>query len=198
LAAGPVAAASAPHERMAVRIPVGGRRRDCLPDRGPARKPSSLQGTGAQDRPPRLNQVQVGGVRGLEDELPARMGQREEQHVGGALGAQVVAHRLDALDAWIKPARDVVEKIGPVDGRAAWIGSREGAAGGGLEGATDGPALPPAVVARLACPARRPPGRLAGCGQEHALAGPALGRLRAQLVQTEHHAPCGRARVPRC
>jgi hypothetical protein len=49
------------------------------------------------------------------------MGQREEQDVGGAVGAQVVQDRVDALHRGIEPALDVGKKVGPIDGRAPRI-----------------------------------------------------------------------------
>src|SRR5260370_39863048 len=76
LASWAIPAAASPHERMAMRVPVGRRRRNGLTHLVPVRKPSPLEGQRPQDRPPGLNQVQVGGVCGVKDELPARMSQR--------------------------------------------------------------------------------------------------------------------------
>src|SRR3712207_9381865 len=44
-------------------------------------EPAPFQSQGAQHLPLRLDQVQIGGIRGLEDELPARVKQAEQQHV---------------------------------------------------------------------------------------------------------------------
>ena len=44
----------------------------------PGFKAMPFEGQGAQDLPPRLNQIQVGGVGGLEHEFPTRMSQIEE------------------------------------------------------------------------------------------------------------------------
>src|SRR5262249_55559938 len=83
LTAWSMATSAAPAEGVAMGIPVRGgilhRRTDLLP----GLEALACERQRAQDLPPRLDQVQVSGVLGREDELPARMGQREEQDIRG-------------------------------------------------------------------------------------------------------------------
>src|SRR3954469_327089 len=89
--------ATAPDEGMLVLVPVGGCAFDGLFDLGPGLEASTLQRQGAHDLPPGLDQVQVGRVLGLEDELPARMEQAEQKHVRRAVGIEVVDDCIDTL-----------------------------------------------------------------------------------------------------
>src|SRR5262245_20166259 len=81
-AAGLVATAAAPDEGMAMRVPVPGRRVHGLREFVPTLEPSSLERQRAQNLPPGLDQIEVRRILGLEDELPAGMGQGEQQHIG--------------------------------------------------------------------------------------------------------------------
>src|SRR5215207_3811194 len=87
---GPMPAASAPNVGMAMRVPVRRRSTDGLLDLRPSLEALAFERQGAQRLPPRFDEIQVGGVRGLEDKLPARMGEGEQQHVGGPMGTQIV------------------------------------------------------------------------------------------------------------
>src|SRR5260221_6649121 len=197
LASWPMASATAPHEGMAMRVPVGSGSRHRLTDLLPTLKSTPLEGERAQDLPSGLNQVEIGGIRGLEDKFPARMRQREEQDIGGPMRAQVVQDRVHALDRRINPALDVVEEVGPIDGGAARIGRRVRRAGGGLKGAEDVAALAPAVVDLLAGAPGGTPRLLTGGGPQHALPRPALGRFRPHLVETDHDAALRRTSIQR-
>ena len=75
---------------MAVRIRVVGRLSYGRYDLVPSLEATPGESQRAQHLPPQLDEVEVGGVFGLEHHLPARMRQHEEQHVGGAVAAQVV------------------------------------------------------------------------------------------------------------
>ena len=86
-----MAPTASPDKGMLVLVPVGGGAFNRLLDLGPGLEASPFQGQGAQHFPPRLNQVQIRCVLGLEDELPARMEQAEQQHVGRAVSAEVVS-----------------------------------------------------------------------------------------------------------
>src|SRR5690348_6719365 len=72
-ARGEVPPSTTPEERVLVRVPVRGGAPDGLFDLRPSLKAAALQRQRAQDLPPRLDQVQVGRVLGLEDELPTRV-----------------------------------------------------------------------------------------------------------------------------
>src|SRR3954466_8133194 len=130
------------------------------------------------------DQVQVGGVLGLEHELQARMQQAEQQHVGGAVDGEVVEHGVDPLDRGIDPGFDLAQEVDPVDGGAALVGQGEGGTGRGLEGAEHvaGDATP-AVVDLLPGALRLGPGWL-----DEPLARIALGRPRPHLVQADYDA----------
>src|ERR671938_395245 len=79
LAAGAMAPPPAPDEGMPMLVPVGGGLRHGLADLLPGREAPALEGQGAQDFPPRFDQIEIGRVLGLEDELPARIRQTEQQ-----------------------------------------------------------------------------------------------------------------------
>src|SRR3954468_7694255 len=173
-----------PDEGRRVIVPVGRGSSDRLLDLGPGLETAALQRQRAQHLPPRLDQVQVGGVLGLEHELPARMQQAEQQHVGRAVDVEVVEHGVDPLDRRIDPALDRAQEIDPVDGGAALISQREGRTGGRLQGAEDVTSdTTPAVVDLLLGSFRL------GAGWPHqpstriALAG-----LRTHLVQADNYA----------
>src|SRR5215208_3121846 len=183
--------ATAPDEGMFVLIPVGGCAFDGLLDLGPGLEASTLQRQGAQDLPPGLDQVQVGRVLGLEDELPARMEQAEQQHVRRVVGIEVVDDCIDALAHRIDPGLDRAQEIDPIGRRAALIGLGEGLAAGRLEGAENiAGDTAAAVIDLLPGPfglrTRRPdelPARMA------------LGLLRSHLVQADDYAACRRRRI---
>ena len=105
-------------------IPVAGRRCDRRADVVPGLEALALEGQGTQDLPPRFDQVQVGGVRGLEDELPPRVGEREEEHIGGAVGAEVVEDGVDALNSGIDPRFHLLHEGDEVGGGAVLGGAR--------------------------------------------------------------------------
>ena len=82
---------ASPDEGMLVLIPVGGGAFNRLLDLSPGLEPATFQRQGAEHLPPGLDQVKICGILGLEDELTARMEQAEQQHVGRAVGAEVVS-----------------------------------------------------------------------------------------------------------
>src|SRR4051795_8183029 len=120
-----MAPSAPPEEGVLVLIPVRGGAADGFFDLGPSLEAATLQRQRAQDLPPRLDQVQVGRVFGLEHELPARVGEREQENIGGAVEVEIVYHRVDPLDAGVDPALDRTEEIDPVCGGAARIGFGE-------------------------------------------------------------------------
>src|SRR3954447_11526158 len=87
-ARGAVAPSTAPQEGVLVLVPVRGGAPDGLFNLGPGLEAAALEGQRAQDLPPRFDQVQVGRVLGLEHELPARVGQSEEQNIGRAVDSR--------------------------------------------------------------------------------------------------------------
>src|SRR3954463_11732028 len=116
-ACGAVPPSTAPKEGMLVRVPVRGGAPDGFFDLGPGLEAAAFEGHRAQNFPPRFDQVQVSRVLGLEHELPARVGQSEEQHVGGAVDVEVVHHGVDPRDIGVDPALDCAEETDPVCSR---------------------------------------------------------------------------------
>src|SRR6476661_4132706 len=182
---------TAPDEGMFVLVPVGGCLFDGLRDLGPGLEAAAFQRQGAQDLPPGLDQVQVGRVLGLEDELPARMEQAEQQHVRRTVGIEVVDDGIDALARRIDPGLDRAQEIDPVGRRAVLIGLGEGVAAGRLEGAENIAGDTAAAVIDLL------PGSF-GLGTrrpDELPAGMAPGLLRSHLVQADDYTACWRRRV---
>ena len=85
--------APAPDEGMAMDVPGGPSRHHRLADFLPGVEAPDFQGQGAPDFPPWLDEMQIRGVLGLEDELPAGMDQTEQQHSRGAMDAQGIEDR---------------------------------------------------------------------------------------------------------
>src|SRR5215213_11350633 len=136
------------------------------------------------------NQAQVGRVFGLEHELPARVGQSKEQHIGRAVDVEVVHHGVDPLDPGIDPALDLAEEIDPVCGRAAGVRGGECLPRSRSEGTEDIALAASAVVDLLLGPLCFGTGRL-----DHAPAGVAPGRVRPHLVEADDYATLGRGGV---
>src|SRR6201992_1760006 len=85
-AQGAVPPSATPDEGVLVLVPIRGGAPDGLFYLRPSLEAAPFESQRAQDLPPRLDQVQVGRILGLEYELPARVGQSEEQAVGRAVG----------------------------------------------------------------------------------------------------------------
>ena len=124
----PVAPPAAPDERVAVLVPVRRRLLDRPADLLPGLEPPPLQRQRLQHLPPRLDQVQVRRVLRLEDELPPRVGQAEQQHVGRPVGVQVVEDRVDPPDVRRDPRLDLAPGSRPSWRRcgSAWTSPRPG------------------------------------------------------------------------
>src|SRR3954469_10177886 len=180
----PMTPSTTPDEWMPVIVPVGRGSGARLPDLGPGLETAALQRQRAQHLPPGLDQVQVGGVLGLEHELPARMQQAEQQHVGRAVDVKVVEHRVDPFHRRIDPGLDRAQEVDPVDRGATLVGQREGGAGRRLQGAKDiSGDIAPAIIDLLL-------GALGlGAGWLHELlARVALAGLRSHFVQANDDA----------
>src|ERR671910_1283776 len=176
-----MAPTASPDEGMLVLVPVGGCPIDGLLDLGLCLEPAAFQCQGAQHLPPGLDQVEVGRILGLEDELPARMEQAEQQHVGRAVSAEVVRYRIDPLDRGIDPGFDLTQEV--VGRGAAIIGLRQGRAAGRLESPEDIAAAASAIVDLLFGPFGLGRGRF-----HELLAWKAPGCLWPHLVQADHYA----------
>src|SRR3954453_23565714 len=109
-----MAPSATPDKGVLVGVPVIGGTLYGLLDLGPCLKATPLQRKRAQHLPPRLQQVQIGGIDRLEHKLPTRVNQREQQHVHGGVGVEIVHHRIDPVDSRIDPALDLAEEVNPV------------------------------------------------------------------------------------
>jgi hypothetical protein len=186
-----VAPTASPDEGMPVLVPVGGGAFDGLLDLGPGFEPSPFQRQGAEHLPPRFDQVEVSRILGLEDELPARMEQAEQQNIRRAVSAEVVSDCIDPLDGGIDPGFDLTQEVNPVGCGAAIIGVCKGRAAGRLESAEDiTGAIASALVDLLSGPLGLGRRRL-----DEVLAWKAPGRLRPHLVQADNYAARWRCRV---
>src|SRR3954462_14330075 len=125
---------ASPDEGMLVLIPVSGGAFNRLLDLGPGFKPATFQSQGAEHLPPWLDQVEVGCILGLKDELPAGMEQAEQQYVRRAVSAEIVSYRIDRLDCGIDPGLDLAQEVDPVGCSSAIIRVSKGRAVGRLEG----------------------------------------------------------------
>src|SRR5260370_30147161 len=178
-----VAAPAPPDKRMLVGIPISRRLPHGSSQVLPGREPPPLEGQRTEHLPPRLDQVEVGGVGGLEDELPARMGQAEEQHVVGMVDVEIVQDGVHPLHLSRHPGIDPLQEADPIDDGAAAIVLGAGVPGGWAEGAEEGARAPSAIVQLRLGPLGRP-----AVHGAHLLAGKRLGRLGSQLVQIDHDA----------
>ncbi len=114
-------AAAPPDKRMLMGIPVGGGRLNRLHDLLPGLKAPAFQGQGAQDLPPGFNQIEIGSVRRLIDELPARMMDHEQQQVATMMHLQVVHDGVDALFVRWDLLVYVAEEVHKMHGAAARV-----------------------------------------------------------------------------
>src|SRR3954452_5458243 len=179
-ARGAVPPSTTPDEGVLVLVPVRGGAADGFFDLGPGLEAATLQRQRAQDLPPRLDQVEVGGILGLEHELPARVRECEQEHIGGTMEVEVVHYRVDPLDPGVDPALDRAEEIDPVRGGAALVCFRKCIPCGRSESTEDVALAASAVVDLLLGPLRFGTGRL-----DHAPAGIAPGGLRSHLVEAD-------------
>src|SRR5450631_2314589 len=89
--------ASSPDIRMTMLIPIHRCFFDGFLDFSPALKTASFECQRFERLPPRLDQVEIGGVRGLKDEFPAWIGQIEEKNIHGAMHRQIIQDDIDPL-----------------------------------------------------------------------------------------------------
>lgn len=108
---GSVPPATAPDVGMATLIPIVPCPRDRLLDLLPRLEVAAGERQRPEGLPLRLDQVEVGSVLGLEDELPAGAGQAEEQDVVGPVRSQVVHDGVDPVDAFGHPLLYFLEEI---------------------------------------------------------------------------------------
>src|SRR5829696_4793460 len=183
-----------PDKGMAMGVPVLGGSIESRTELLPRLEAAAREGQRAQYLPPRLDQIEVGGVPRLEDELPARVDQRPEQHVRGAVGCQVVQDDVDAVDARVEPALDPLQEGDDVGGGAPGVGRGQRRARHGHEGAEDVATAAASIVDLLPGPSSPLPVRIA---PHQPRAGEAFGALRAHFIEADHDTADGRTGVER-
>src|SRR5215475_7644726 len=171
---------------MTMGIPIGRCLLHSLANVVPGLETSTLESQGTQHFPPGFNQIQVRGILGLEHKLPARMGQAEQQDIGGPMRAQVIHNRIHALDVGRQPGVDAFEKIDPVGRCSAGVRLGEGFTCGRTKCSENVALAPPSVVNLLF-------GALAAVlltrrGLDQVLTRMALGRLRPHFIQVHDDA----------
>jgi len=129
-----MASATTPNEGMTVGIPVRRGLLHRLADLGPGLESSPLESKRPKGFPPGFDQVQVGGILRLEDELPARTPQREQQNISRPMDVQVVQDTVDVLDLGGDPIVNLLQEVQPVGNRPTRVGHSERFAVGWLEG----------------------------------------------------------------
>lgn len=103
-------------------IPVSSRIVNGLTQLAPGLESAPFQRQRAQHLPPRLDEVEIGGVLWLEDELPAWMRDRKQEHISRPMSAQVVQNRANAIGLGWQPGVDFVQEIGEVEReRPSWV-----------------------------------------------------------------------------
>src|SRR5262245_56474262 len=124
------------------------------------------------------------------------MMKREQQHVGGAMGAQVVDNRIDLIGLCRQPSLDPFEEVSPIGARAPAIGMCQGIASCRSEGAEDVAFAAPSVVEflfRPTCSLVRSISRITRFRSHHFLTRVAFGTLRSHFIKQITMLPSGGA-----
>ena len=179
-----------PHIRMAMRIPVGRGGGNGGFDRLPRQKLAAFEGQRLQRFPPRFNQVEVGGIAGLKDELPARMRQIEEQDIIRFMHHHVVQNDIHPLYGGRNRCVHLVQKVDEVRRGAPHVGGGQRFARRRLEGPKHLPRSGTPPILQLL---RRTPSRSA-CGWPWAHQRTSRMRTRRQWPHfvDAHHYTVGR------
>jgi hypothetical protein len=182
-----VASAPSPHKRVPLLVPVSRRIFDRLSDLPPGREASPFAGERAENFPPRFNQDQARRGLGREDELPARVGERDQEHIHGPMDVEVGADGVDGLNLGRDPVVHRSQEIHPVGDGAPRVLFGEGRPIARLERAIEGAfPMPPLIDLRERALGRAEPGRV-GERPHPLLAGETLGRFRPPLIHADGH-----------
>src|SRR5437016_7087562 len=119
-----MSASTPPDKGMLMCIPIGSGGLDRLLDLLPVLKASAFERQRTQDLPPGFNQIEIGRIGGLIDELPTRMMDHEQQQVPSMMHLQIVHERINALCVGWDVLVHVAEEVHKVDGAAARVALR--------------------------------------------------------------------------
>ena len=103
-----VSPAPAPNKGMAMPVPVGCGLCHSLTHLLPTLKAAARKSQRAKDLPPRLDQVEVGGVFRLEHHLPTRVRQHEQEHIAPTMRVQIVHDRINPPGLGREPSLDLL------------------------------------------------------------------------------------------
>ena len=99
-------------------IPISRGSFNCLLNFRPGFKAATFERERAQRLPPRLDQVEIGGVLRLKDELPTWMLQTKQEDITRAMCAQVINNnRIDTIEICRQPLVDPLKKVHSVECR---------------------------------------------------------------------------------
>ncbi len=118
-----MSAALAPDKGVFMSIPVSTSCMHSLLYLLPGGKTPALQSQRAQHLPPRLDEVQVSSIHGLENELPSRMSSREEHGINRAVCLQVIHNRVHMLYLCAQLSIHPTEEIDIVGSGSAGVAS---------------------------------------------------------------------------
>src|SRR5438093_468193 len=99
---------------MTMSIPISRGSFDRLLNFRPRFKAAAFERQRAQRLPPRLDQVEIGGILRLKDEFPTRMLQTKQENITRAMCAQVINNRINAIEIRRQPFVDALQKVHPV------------------------------------------------------------------------------------
>ena len=126
-----------PDKRMLVGIPVGRGRLHRFLNLLPGLKALAFESQRTQDLPPGFDEIEIGGIRRLIDELPARMMDHKQQQVSAMMHLQIVHDGRDALFVFWDLGVHIAEEVYKVYGAAARVALRPAVSGGLPQGPID-------------------------------------------------------------
>src|SRR5215475_242242 len=129
MTAGLMSATSAPNKWMTMSVPISRGSFDCLLNFRPSFKAATFERERAQRLPPRLDQIEIGGILRLKDELPTRMLQAKQEDITRAMCTQVINNRIDTIEVLRQPLLDLLQEIDPINRRARPVGFRQSVSG---------------------------------------------------------------------
>ena len=119
MTAGLMSATSAPDKWMTMSVPISRGSFNRLLNFRPSFKAATFERERAQRLPPRLDQVEIGGILRLKDELPTRMLQTKQENITRAMRTQVINNCIDTIEICRQPLVDPLKKVYPVECRAS-------------------------------------------------------------------------------
>src|SRR5262245_22159055 len=120
-----MSATSAQNKLMTMSVPISCGSFNCLLNFRPSFKAATSERERAQRLPPRLDQIEIGGILRLKDELPTRMLQTKQENITRAMRTQVINNCIDTIEICRQPLVDALKKVHPVEGRTRAVSLRQ-------------------------------------------------------------------------